>query len=115
MIPGMGRMNPRMIKKLQKQLEKATEEIDAIKVTIETPEKKIVFDSPSVTIMDMMGQKTYQVVGEPREMKNEKEGIPKEDVELVMAQTGVSKEAAVAALEESGGEPAEAIIKLVGG
>ena len=29
MIPGMGRMNPRMMKKLQKQIEKATEEIDA--------------------------------------------------------------------------------------
>ena len=115
MIPGMGRMNPRMIKKLQKQLEKATEEIDAVKVTIETPEKKMVFDRPTVTIMDMMGQKTYQVIGEPREIKNEEEGIPKEDIELVMAQSGVSKEEAVTALEESDGEPAEAIIKLVGG
>ena len=29
MMPGMGRMNPRMMKKLQKQLQSATEEIDA--------------------------------------------------------------------------------------
>lgn len=115
MIPGMGRMNPRMMKKLQKQIEKATEEIDATKVIIETPEKTLVFDHPSVTIMDMMGQKTYQVVGEPSEMENEEDGIPEEDVELVMAQTGVSKEEAISALEKCDGEPAEAIIKLVGG
>ena len=40
MIPGMGRMNPRMMKKLQKQIEKATEEIDATKVIIENTGKK---------------------------------------------------------------------------
>ena len=107
MIPGMGRMNPRMMKKLQKQIEKATEEIDATKVIIETPEKTLVFDHPSVTIMDMMGQKTYQVVGEPSEIENEEDGIPEEDVELVVAQTGVSKEEAESVCEGnsiSGGE-----------
>ena len=114
MIPGMGRMNPRMMKKLQEQLEKATEEIDATKVTIETPEKTLVFDRPSVTIMDMMGQKTYQVVGEPNEVENEDDGIPEEDIELVMSQTNVSREKAISTLEECDGEPAEAIIKLVG-
>ena len=71
-----------MMKKLQKQIEKATEEIDATKVIIETPEKTLVFDQPSVTIMDMMGQKTYQVVGEPSEMENEEDRIPEEDVEI---------------------------------
>ena len=35
MMPGMGRMNPRMMKKLQKQLQSATEEIDATEVIIE--------------------------------------------------------------------------------
>lgn len=43
MMPGMGRMNPRMMKKLQKQLQNSTEEIDATEVIIRTKEKEIHF------------------------------------------------------------------------
>ena len=39
--------------------------------------------------------------------------IPNEDIELVASQAGVSHEDAKKALEECGGEPAEAIIKLM--
>jgi len=41
--------------------------------------------------------------------------IPNEDIELVASQAGVSTDKAREALEECGGEPAEAIIKLMGG
>ena len=41
--------------------------------------------------------------------------IPNEDIELVASQAGVSPDKAREALEECGGEPAEAIIKLMGG
>ena len=47
MMPGMGRMNPRMMKKLQKQLQNSTEEIDATEVIIRTKEKEIYFKPPS--------------------------------------------------------------------
>jgi nascent polypeptide-associated complex subunit alpha len=67
MMPGMGRMNPRMMKKLQKQLKQSTVDIDATEVIIRTAEKELYFDAPSVTAMDMMGQKSYQIVGEPQE------------------------------------------------
>ena len=48
MMPGMGRMNPRMMKKLQKQLQSATEEIDATEVIIRTKDKEYYFSNPSV-------------------------------------------------------------------
>tara|TARA_B100000945_G_scaffold200122_1_gene160879 strand:- start:889 stop:1248 length:360 start_codon:yes stop_codon:yes gene_type:complete len=119
MMPGMGRMNPRMMKKLQKQLQNSTEDIDATEVIIKTKDKEIYFSNPSVTSMNMMGQQSYQIVGEPQERGLGEEGettnIPDEDIELVAAQAGVSKEKAKEALEECGGEPAEAIIKLMGG
>ena len=38
-----------------------------------------------------------------------------EDIELVMSQAGCERDAAVKALSESNGEPAEAIIKLISG
>nr|AIF02412.1 nascent polypeptide-associated complex protein (NACA) [uncultured marine group II/III euryarchaeote KM3_156_D02]AIF08870.1 alpha-NAC related protein (NACA) [uncultured marine group II/III euryarchaeote KM3_33_C12]AIF11929.1 nascent polypeptide-associated complex protein (NACA) [uncultured marine group II/III euryarchaeote KM3_54_A09] len=121
-MPGMGRMNPRMMKKLQKQLKQSTEEIDATEVIIRTPEKELYFDAPSVTAMDMMGQKSYQVVGEPQERPlgttdadEAAAQIPAGDVALVAAQAGVSEEAALKALRECNGEPAEAIIRLMEG
>ena len=119
MMPGMGRMNPRMMKKLQKQLQNSTEDIDATEVIIKTKDKEIYFSNPSVTSMNMMGQQSYQIVGEPQERGlsegGETTSIPDEDIELVAGQAGVSKEKAKEALEECGGEPAEAIIKLMGG
>ena len=130
MMPGMGRMNPRMMKKLQKQLKQSTEEIDATEVIIRTPEKELYFDAPSVTAMDMMGQKSYQVIGEPQERplgsgataaggggagSGGAAEIPAEDVALVAAQADVSEEEALEALRECNGEPAEAIIQLMEG
>ncbi len=118
MMPGMGRMNPRMMKKLQKQLQNSTEEIDATEVIIRTKDKEIYFSNPSVSSMNMMGQQSYQIVGEPQERGlsggEETTSIPDEDIDLVASQAGVSKEKAKNALEECGGEPAEAIIKLMG-
>ena len=119
MMPGMGRMNPRMMKKLQRQLQKSTEEIDATEVIIRTKDKEIYFSNPSVTSMDMMGQQSYQIVGEPQERGledgEETTSIPDEDIQLVASQAGVTHEKAREALEECDGEPAEAIIKLMGG
>ncbi|MEE3276752.1 MAG: nascent polypeptide-associated complex protein [Candidatus Thermoplasmatota archaeon] len=128
MMPGMGRMNPRMMKNLQKQLKQSTEEIDATEVIIRTSEKELYFDAPAVTAMDMMGQKSYQVVGEPQERPLGSGGtvtddgggdngdateIPAEDVALVAAQADVSEDTALEALRECNGEPAEAIIQLM--
>ena len=119
MMPGMGRMNPRMMKKLQKQLQNSTEEIDATEVIIRTKEKELYFSNPSVSAMNLMGQQTYQIVGETQERgldgEDENTSIPNEDIALVASQAGVSQEEAKTALEECGGEPAEAIIKLMGG
>ena len=102
MMPGMGRMNPRMMKKLQKQLQSATEEIDATEVIIRTKDKELYFSNPSVSAMNMMGQQSYQIVGEPEERNlgssEETTNIPQEDIDLVATQAGVSSEKAKEAL-----------------
>ena len=67
--------------------------------------------------MNMMGQQSYQIVGEPEERtlgsSEETTNIPQEDIDLVATQAGVASEKAKEALEECNGEPAEAIIKLM--
>ena len=112
MIPGLGGINPAQMKSMMKQLGIKSEELDAKTVIIELNDgKKIVFDSPQVSAVDMKGSKTYTITGEGKETEGE-ESISEEDIGLVQAQTECSEEEACAALEESNGDIAEAISKL---
>ena len=113
----MGRgVNPRKMKMMMKRMGIEVEELDDVEeIIIRTSDKEYHFDEASVTIMVTQGQKTFQVIGEPRVI--EKEGavsVAEEDIEIVMAQTGASHEAAKKALQDNDGNPAEAIISLLG-
>ncbi|MFH0955022.1 MAG: nascent polypeptide-associated complex protein [Candidatus Micrarchaeota archaeon] len=107
MFPGMG--NPAQMKQMLKQFGIKTDELKVKRVVFETDAKKIVFDSPQVTVMDTRGQKIYSVIGESRE---ENAGVSQEDAELVASQAKVSSAVAKKALEESDGDIAQAIVKL---
>ena len=122
MIPG-GRVNPRQMRQAMKRLGIEQEELEGVEeVVIRTSTKEYVIRDANVTAMTAQGQKIWTVVGEPivRERADAKkpEGgnaptIPEEDVQLVAEKAGVSEEEARKALEEAGGEPAEAIIRLM--
>ncbi len=81
-------------------------------VVIRTPDKEIHIKNPSVSEVNAQGNRVFQVVGEVEEVEVEKEAFNEEDVLLVQQQANVSRERAVAALEESDGEVARAILKL---
>lgn len=122
MIPG-GRVNPRQMRQAMKRLGIQQEQMDDVEeVVIRTATKEYVIRDANVTAMTAQGQKIWTVVGEPivRERADAKnaEGataptIPEEDVKLVAEKAGVSEEEARRTLEECGGEPAEAIIRLM--
>ena len=80
-------------------------------VIIRTPDKDIVFKDAEVTIMDAKGMKTYQVVGTPQEIAREMK-IPEDDIKLVMEQAKAGENEARAALKETKGDIAAAILKL---
>lgn len=110
MIPG--RMNPRQMNQMMKRLGINVKEIENVKkVIIQTDTKEYIFEDADVTLMDAQGQKTYQITGKPR-IVEKKEGIPKEDIDLVVEQTGKNTQEAKKALEETKGDIAEAILKL---
>ena len=110
MMPG--RMNPRQMNQMMKRLGIQVKEIENVKkVIIQTDSKEYIFDDAEVTMMDAQGQKTYQISGRPKIVTKEDE-IPKEDIDLVVEQTGKSKEEAIKALKETKGDIAEAIMKL---
>jgi len=119
-------MDPKQMAKLMQQMGLRTEEIDAERVVIEkTDGKRFIVESPSVTLIDAKGQKSFQVSGEVREEEGKgvsREAAPDEDkgleereeddASVVAAQAGVSKEEAQAALDAAGGDIAEAIMAL---
>jgi nascent polypeptide-associated complex subunit alpha len=130
MLPG--NLNPRQMQMLMKRLGMATEPVpDVEEVIVRTRRNEHVIRSPEVTILTVQGVRTYQVVGDveirartasvaetpsPAAIASTAAappGFPEEDVQLVMEQAGVDREAAEEALRGTDGAPAEAILRLL--
>ena len=110
MMPG--NINPRQMNQMMRRLGISVKNIDNVeKIIIQTDTKEYIFKEAEVTIMDAKGQKTYQIIGNPI-IRDRSDDTLKEDIKLVMDQTGKSEEEAKKALEESNGDIAEAILKL---
>jgi len=113
------RLNPRRARRMQQKMLKDMgidlQEMRGVeRVIFQTPEKDIIVEDAKVTTVDMKGQKMYQVLGEEvREVEREKRlEIPPEDIQLVADQTGQSLDEAEAALKETEGDLARAILML---
>jgi nascent polypeptide-associated complex subunit alpha len=87
---------------------------DVEQVVFKTGSKEIIVENPEVTVMEMQGQKIFQVMGDRiTEKAVEKDvKIPEEDVQLVVTQANVSPDQARAALEQTKGDLAQAILLL---
>ncbi|MCL5789097.1 MAG: nascent polypeptide-associated complex protein [Candidatus Thermoplasmatota archaeon] len=118
-----GRMNERQIRRMMQQAGIKSSDMDGvIQVDFIFSDRKISVKNPQVTILDIQGTRTYQVVG-GQEVSGEAAEAPKskdsdineEDINLVMQKTGVEREKAVESLRKNGYKPAEAIIALMTG
>ena len=113
------RVSPRQTKRMMQRMGLSMEEMPDVEAVIfKTKGKDVVVENPQVSILDMQGQKIFQVVG-ARITEREREGIEKaeitileEDVRLVADQSGKSMEEAKKALEETKGDLAKAILLL---
>jgi nascent polypeptide-associated complex subunit alpha len=92
---------------------------DVEQVIIRTSSKEITIEQPEVAILEMQGQKIFQVIGgkitegtPERAALGAKPSVSEEDVKLVADQTGKSVEEARKALEECEGDLAKAILLL---
>jgi nascent polypeptide-associated complex subunit alpha len=116
MIPGAG-MNPKQLKQMQKAMKQMGMDMKDVKgvseVIIKFKDKELLIINPKVNVTDFMGQQTYQITGKANEKKIEVElEIPEDDIELVSAQTGASKDEVIKVLKETQGDLAEAIIRF---
>lgn len=109
-----GRMDRRQMERAMKQMGIRAKELENVhEVVIKLADREIVISNAKVTLMEMPGQRTYQVIGEEIERKPELE-IREDDIKLVMEQAGVDREAALQALKDAEGDLAQAILKLKG-
>ena len=107
-----GRINPKKMKQMMKQMGMEMEQLEGVqKVEITTATGVYVFDTAEVVEMTVQGVKTYQITGEPR-FEPAAAAISQEDVDLVREQSGADEEKARAALKETKGDIAGAILKL---
>lgn len=107
------KLNPKDLQKAMQRMGIQQKEVAAVRVIIECQDKNIVIESPQVAKVNMMGQETWQITGAAKEQaKDTKPTISEEDVKTVMAQTGCTHDDAVAAINESGGDLAQAILNL---
>lgn len=111
------KVNPREARRMMQRMGLNMGEVpDAEEVIIKTSTKEIIIENPSVAIMEMQGQKIFQITGEKIVEKavisEKKAKIPEEDVQLVALQAKVSLEQARTALEQTNGDLAQAILLL---
>lgn len=116
------RMNTREQKRMMQRMGMNMDSVaDVQQVIIKTSGKDIVIDEPEVAILEVQGQKMYQVIGgqvseqapsHHQAAKAAQLTFSEEDVRLVADQTGKSLEKAKEALEECQGDLAKAILLL---
>ena len=107
MIPGMNGLDPRKINAMMKQMGIENKEIEAKRVIIETDKGKIIINNPSVTEINMQGNKSFQIAGDVSEEKGNE--IPEEDIIMVSESANTSRDKAKKLLIETKGDIAEAI------
>ena len=111
----MRRVSPREAKRMMQRMGLSMGDMpDVEQVIIKTSTKEILIENPEVAVLDMRGQKIFQVTGEKIIEKaiEKKVTIPEEDVQLVATQAKVDLEEARAALEQTKGDLAQAVLLL---
>lgn len=110
------RVNPREAKRMMQRMGLNMDAVtDVEQVIIRTSSREITIEEPEVAMLEMQGQKIFQVTGgkiTEKTAERKPSGVAEEDVRLVADQTGKSLEEARKALEECQGDLAKAILLL---
>ncbi|MDD5192198.1 MAG: nascent polypeptide-associated complex protein [Candidatus Nanoarchaeia archaeon] len=106
------KLDPKKMQAMMKQMGISQNEIDATRVIIETPEKNIIINNPSVVKINMQGQDSFQISGDISEEEATEEDNSEEDIKTIIEKTGCSEPKAKKALEDADGDLAEAILSL---
>ena len=103
----------RQARRLMERMGLSMKELEGVKeVMIITEDKEIRLINPQVFEINAKGSRVFQITSDKIEETAQKPEFKEEDIALIMSQTGVSREVATAALTESNGDIALAIMRL---
>lgn len=106
-------MNDRKTRRMMDRMGINMKEIpDVEEVVILTQSKEIHITGAQVSEVNAQGNRIFQVMGDVEEVERERPKFSEEDILLVQQQANVTRERAVASLEQSDGEVAKAILRL---
>ena len=108
MLPGM---DPRQMQNMMRQMGINTKDVDATEVIIKAKDRVYVVSNPKVQLIDMKGDKSFQVSGNITEKASL---FSEEDIKLLIEKTGCTSEIAKQTLEKNSGDLAQSIIDLSG-
>jgi len=108
------RFNPRETRRMMQRMGLSMNPLEVEEVVLRTKNKEIIIETPEVAVLEVQGQKIYQITGGNLKEKllTKAALIPEEDVQLVAQQAKVSFERAKAALEQTNGDLAQAILLI---
>jgi nascent polypeptide-associated complex subunit alpha len=107
------KVNDRNARRMMERMGINQKEVENVEeVIIRTTTKDMVIRGAQVSEVNFQGNRVFQVAGEVEEVAKEVKKFSEEDVLLVKQQANVSREKALAALEQSDGEVAKAILLL---
>ena len=87
----MPNIDPRTMKNMMSKMGIKSEEIDASRVVIETPEKDIIIEDPQVTRIEMQGTTSFQISGNVTEVEKSAEvKVTDSDIDFVSERTGIN-------------------------
>ncbi len=113
------KVDQKAFSKMLERMGVRNEQLNAVRVIIELPDKQLVFETPVVTRTFFQNQEFFSVMGKYSEVKKEEKPqgpeIREEDVKFVAEQTGKSLEEAREPLIKSNGDVAKAILLLTEG
>ena len=107
------KVNDRNARRMMERMGINQKEIENVEeVIIRTSTKDMIIRGASVSEVNFQGNRVFQVAGEIEEVAKEAKKFSEEDIMLVQQQANVPREKAIAALEQSDGEMAKAILRL---
>ncbi len=106
MLPGM---DPRQMQSMMRQMGINVKDLDVDEVIIKGKDKVYIVSDPKVQLIDMKGEKSFQVSGKVTEKTSL---FSEEDVSLLIEKTGCTSEIAKQTLSKNNGDLAQSIIDL---
>ncbi|MEM2341646.1 MAG: nascent polypeptide-associated complex protein [Candidatus Bathyarchaeia archaeon] len=110
----MRKISPREARRMMQRMGLSMSPMEVEEVILKTKDREIIIERPDVAVLEIQGQKIFQISGGRISEKTIERRIliPEEDVHLVAQQANVSLEEARAALEQTKGDLAQAILLL---